>query len=150
MRRLVFLIALLVACSGSDSPASFSAADLPDSPDLSAVVSSSLPDWVTYPEELPKGLRGRNNCAFSSGNVTAQWNYYGDGACWERPGPDGWTRQQNHHVHVDRSASCSNGPADVFNVRICRAPGEDTPCALSPRTGPNGCAICVSSVTCLQ
>jgi len=126
----------------------FSDLEFPQSPGLSAV-SRSLPDWVAYPENLPQGLRGRNNCTFATGNATSQWNYYEDGACWERPGPDGWTRQQNHHVHVDRSTVCGNGPADVFNVRVCREAGEDSPCALNPRTGPNKCAVCVSNVTCL-
>ena len=150
MRRLVFLLVPLIACPGSDGPVSFSASDLPDSPTLSAVVSSSPPKWVIYPEQLPKGLRGQNSCTFPIGNASAQWDYYEDGACWERPGPDGWTRQQQHHVHVNRTAVCANGPADISNVRICRGPGEDTPCALNPRTGPNGCALCVSTVTCLQ
>jgi hypothetical protein len=150
VRCLILVFAPLIACSGNDGPVSFSASDLPDSPSLTAAVSSSVPDWIIHPEELPKGLRGHNNCTFPTGNATSQWDYYEDGACWERPGPDGWTRQQNYHVHANRSSACANGPADISNVRICRGPGEDAPCALNPRTGPNGCTVCVSTVTCLQ
>ena len=115
--------------------------------DPGASVSKSLPDWAKYPEEMPQGLRGRNNCTFPIASGS-QWNFHEDGSCWERPGPDGWTRQQQHNVHVPHLPLCGNGPADIGSIRICRGPGQPSPCANNPRTGPNGCAVCVPSIAC--
>jgi hypothetical protein len=112
-----------------------------------AGLSKPLPDWVANPAEMPIGLYGTNNCTYPFG-VAGQWDYYPDGACWERPGPDGWTRQQQHDVYVPSFAKCSNGPAALAPIRVCRRPFEASPCAYNPNTGPNGCAICVPRFTC--
>jgi hypothetical protein len=126
-----------------------SAADF-DLNDLAAPppgLSKPLPDWVANPDRLPPGLNGRNNCTYPLAN-SAIWNYHADGACWETPGPDGWTRQQQHHIYVPHLPICSNRPADVEPIRICRRPGEVSPCSNNPMTGPNGCAVCVPRYTC--
>lgn len=111
-----------------------------------------LPAWILEPAAVPEGLRGVNNCTFPFGPNAADgvWDYHPEGACWERPGPDGWTRQQQNVVHVPQHVLCGGGPADVSPIRICRAggPGQPTPCDVNPVTGPLGCAICVRSVVC--
>ena len=141
-RAIVLGIGFLMV-SGSPAHAQFG--------DMGDVVNNdagdALPAWITHPEELPPGLMGRNNCTFLFGQA-AQWDFHPDGACWERPGPDGWTRQQQHRVHVWQLAACGNGPGDVSPVRVCRAPGEPNPCHINALTGPTGCALCVRSVEC--
>jgi hypothetical protein len=111
-----------------------------------------LPAWIVAPAVIPPGLEGRNNCTFAlgPGATGGIWDYHAEGACWERPGPDGWFRQQQNVVHVPQHASCGGGPADVSPIRICRAggQGQPTPCDVNPTTGPLGCAICVRSVVC--
>jgi hypothetical protein len=107
-----------------------------------------LPAWITEPAEVPEGLRGTNNCAFYVPLAGAQWSFHPDGACWERPGPDGWTRQQQHNVHVPSHPECNGRPADVSPIRVCRNPFEPNPCHMSATTGPNGCAVCVKKVVC--
>jgi hypothetical protein len=143
------LLALSVGCSNPASPHAdagtpttlhFSSAD--DAP-------PALPAWITHPEVVPSELRGRNNCTFAFGVPGAQWNYYPDGACWERPGPDGWTRQQQYRVYVSHSPRCEGRAADYSPIRVCRAgaAGALSPCPGNP-IGPNGCAICVPKVVC--
>jgi hypothetical protein len=144
---------------------SLAACSIPSEPSLTSVVGPeavrsvaaaggppSLPGWIANPAVIPSGLKGRNNCtfAFGPGATGGIWDYHADGACWERPGPDGWTRQQQNVVHVPQHASCGGGPADVSPIRICRAggAGQPTPCDVNPTTGPLGCAICVRSVVC--
>jgi len=107
-----------------------------------------IPAWLTTPEELPPAFRGRNNCTFKFGQATAQWDFHPDGGCWERPGPDGWTRQQQYKIHVPQHLACGGGAGDVSPIRVCRAPGEEDPCPINPLTGPTGCALCVASLTC--
>src|SRR5512143_3760689 len=109
-----------------------------------------LAAWITHPEQLPLGLQGRNNCVFPFGQSTAQWDFHPDGACWEHPGPDGWTRQQQYRVHVPSLASCGGRAGDVSPIRVCRTggAGQPTPCQINPVTGPNGCAVCVAAVVC--
>lgn len=114
--------------------------------------TGSLPDWIANPAEIPPGLKGQNNCTFPivPGGTGGIWNYHTDGACWERPGPDGWIRQQQNVVHAPQHAACGGGAADVSPIRICRTggAGQPTPCDVNPTTGPLGCAICVRSVVC--
>jgi hypothetical protein len=83
------LVAFLAACGTPESPGN---------PIEATVVAASLQAslgpplllaWITDPEKLPAGLMGRNNCTFAFGQATAQWDLHPDGACWERPGPDG-------------------------------------------------------------
>lgn len=113
---------------------------------------SGMPQWITEPNEVPEGLRGTNNCTFPFGQSTAQWDFHSEGACWERPGTDGWTRHQQYLVHVPAIGECGGGAADVSPIRVCRegGAGQVSPCPLGPRpiTGPNGCAICVAVVAC--
>lgn len=113
---------------------------------------SGMPRWITEPDEFPEGMKGTNNCTFAFGRNGAQWDFHGEGGCWERPGPDGWTRQQQHLVHVPVVAECGGGAADFSPIRACREGGEGQvgPCPLGPRpnTGPNGCAICVAMLVC--
>ena len=107
-----------------------------------------LPAWITDPGTMPEGLMGQNNCTFPLRLSNAQWDHHPDGACWERPGPDGWTRQQLHRVHVAQHAACGGGPADVSPIRVCQAPDLPNPCNINPLTGVNGCAVCVVEVLC--
>jgi hypothetical protein len=110
----------------------------------------SLPAWVNNPQDFAPGLMGRNNCTFPLGAAGAQWDFHPDGACWERPGPDGWTRQQQHRVHVPTLAICGGGSGDVSPIRVCRpgGAGQPNPCFINAATGPNGCALCVVDFTC--
>lgn len=145
MRPILFaLIAVAMGCSGSDTLV----AAIPAPPAAVAVVQASfgpptLPDWIRHPFEFPAGLMGSNNCTFAPGAATAQWDFHPDGGCWERLGPDGWTRQQQHRIHVTQHAACGGGAADLSNTRVCRAPSVPNPCAIDLLTGPNGCARCV-------
>jgi hypothetical protein len=141
------LAASLAACGNSESEddARAAAGLLSGDAEVSAAV---LPAWITAPRTMPEELRGLNNCTFPLRLPDAEWDYHPDGACWERPGPDGWTRQQLYRVHVPQHAACGNGPADVSPIRICQAPGLPNPCNINPETGPNGCAVCVIDVAC--
>lgn len=139
---------LVVSCVPSDSPST------PLEPSTLSLTAQSvneppaIPAWITDPLVLPAGLRGRNNCTFAFGQVVPQWDFHSDAGCWERPGPDGWTRQQQYRIHVPQLALCGGGPGDVSPIRVCRAPGLANPCPINPTTGPNGCAICVRSFIC--
>ena len=142
------IVALALACvDGAVQPLSTVDAALSLSRESDPLAT---PKWVTDPEVFPEGLKGTSNCSFPFGQSTAQWNFHSDGACWERPGPDGWTRQQQNIVHVPHHAQCGGGPADVSPIRICRAGGRDqqTPCPNGPLTGSNGCALCVPALVC--
>lgn len=108
----------------------------------------SIPAWALQPENFPPGLKGTNNCTFRFGQNVPQWNFHEDAGCWERNAPDGWTRQQQHRIHVPALVECNGGPADLSPIRICRAPGLENPCPINPTTGPNGCALCVRSFNC--
>lgn len=116
-----------------------------------ASVLSSVPAWVTDPPEVPEGLRGQNNCTFPFGNPTLQWDFHPDGSCWERPGPDGWTRQHQYQVHGTAVNLCGGGPGDLNLIRVCREGGAGQPapfCLGTTTTGPNGCALCVPTAVC--
>jgi hypothetical protein len=158
---VVALAALVVSCATGPSaptvPTKAEALLMSPSPRVATIAEADggqieLPRWITDPVTLPGGLQGQNNCTFPLGNSTAQWNFYPDGACWEHAGPDGWTRQQQHHIRVLSTSACGGGPADVSNVRVCRAGGAGqpapSPSCLQPVTGGNGCVICVSAVVC--
>jgi len=144
----IALVAFLAACRSPESPVSL--VEATEVASFSHVSSGPplIPAWLADPDTLPLGLRGRNNCRFSFGQSTAQWDFHPDGACWERPGPDGWTRQQQHRIHVPHLADCGGGAGDVSPIRVCRAPGEANPCPVNPLTGPTGCALCVRAVAC--
>lgn len=87
----------------------------------------STPNWITDPEEFPAGLIGTNNCAFPIGRAGyAQWNYHEDAACWERPGPDGWTRQHMHNVHIFADSHCGGQPGDAFAIRVAAMVAQDS------------------------
>ena len=140
-------VVVFLACAEASAPSESSsmASDL-DGALLAKAVT--IPAWVLNPETLPPGLRGTNNCTFRFGANTTQWNFHEDGGCWERPGPDGWTRQQAHRIHVPELAECNGGPGDVSPIRVCQAPGLENPCPINPTTGPNSCAQCVRSFNC--
>ena len=111
------------------------------------VESSAIPAWVLEPAEFPQGQQGRNDCTFPLG-AGAQWDFHPGGGCWERPGPEGWTRQQFHQIHDSELASCG-GPGDLSGIRVCRPGGADQPSPCEGKTtGPVGCAVCVSAVNC--
>jgi hypothetical protein len=103
-----------------------------------------LPAWVVHPEALPVGLQGQSNCTF---DAEGQWDAHPDGGCWEKPGPDGWIRQQSNRNHSESLPVCGGGPGDVELIRVCRADSafEISPCG---ETGPRGCGLCVRVVTC--
>ena len=153
------LMMLLVGCGGEDTPTDplvnggmLSGRVGTQSVSQGASEAPLLAAWITDPESLPVGLRGQNNCTFAFGVdiPNAQWDFHPEGGCWERPGPDGWTRQQQHHVHVPQHARCGGGAGDVSPIRVCRpgGAGQPNPCLENPTTGPTGCAICVRSLAC--
>jgi hypothetical protein len=110
-------------------------------------VKDVIPSWILNPETLPPGT-SKNNCTFAFRQDVPQWDFHADAGCWERSGPDGWTRQQQYKIHVPQHNDCGGGPADVSPIRVCLAPGPANPCPINALTGPNGCAICVRSLTC--
>src|SRR5262252_5650305 len=100
--------------------------DLPTAPETTAIVQRDtidLPSWVASPAVLPAGQVGQNNCTFPFGQDVPQWNFHPDAGCWERPGPDGWTRQQFQKIHIPNFPSCGGGPGDGTAIRVCRAGG---------------------------
>ena len=105
-----------------------------------------IPAWVAHPEVLPAGHQGQSNCTFGS---AGQWDAHPEGGCWEHPGPDGWTREQRNANHFESLGACGGGPGDAAQIRVCRVSDGDqvSPCNGNP-TGPLGCAVCVSVVTC--
>lgn len=146
----IALVALLSSCSSSRSP-STEATDIVDLRSLPSEAALQLPPaWVTDPAEFPPGQIGTNNCTFAFGQIVPQWNFHPDAGCWERPGPEGWTRQQQHRIHVPHLAACGGGPGDVSPIRVCRpgGAGQPSPCLVNLTTGPNGCAVCVKAFVC--
>ena len=146
----IVLVALLSSCSISRPP-STPAAEIEDLRSLpSEAALASPPAWVMDPAEFPPGRIGSNNCTFAFGQIVPQWNFHPDAGCWERPGPEGWTRQQQHRIHVPNFAACGGGPGDVSPIRVCRqgGAGQPSPCLVNPTTGPNGCAVCVKAFVC--
>src|ERR1041384_700055 len=135
-RIRIACIAWLLAACGGDVPSLERA--------RTAQAADTLPDWIAYPETLPAGVQGTNNCTFAFGQDVPQWDFHPDAGCWERPGPDGWTRQQFYRIHVPRASFCKNKEGDATAIRVCRNPGEPNPCFINELTGPSGCAICVA------
>jgi hypothetical protein len=132
----IALLAFVSACSNPVSP-------VPEAPAASAdgavrnKDSVELADWIANPPVLPPGRMGRSNCTYRL-TSNAHWDFYPEGGCWERQGPDGWVREQFNLLHSDDGN-------DVSMIRVCRQPGEITPCG---QAGPFGCAVCtVSPVT---
>lgn len=124
----------------------------PAQDDVATVEEALLPNdgghnkWILEPEDMPPGHFGTNNCTFAFGAVGCDLTVHPDTACWEREaGHDGWIRQQNHRVHCAALSDCGGGPGDAYNIRLCRAPGEMSPCGM---TGPIGCAVCVRASVC--
>ena len=140
------LVVSLGACSSPTSPLEGITAS--EGSRSFKTAGSGIPDWVLHPQALPAGLQGQNNCTYAH---EGQWDAHPEGGCWERPGPDGWTRQQTNKNHVDSLPICGGGPGDTALLRVCRAGGEDqiSPCD-GNTTGPRGCALCVRVVTCHQ
>ena len=136
------LVLSLAACSSPTSPLEGSGSA--GSGSLKA--GEGTPAWVLQPEALPPGLQGQNNCTFAE---PGQWDAHPEGGCWERPGPDGWSRQQSNSIHFDSLPRCGGGPGDVSQIRVCKlgSEGEISPCD-GTETGPLGCALCVRVVTC--
>lgn len=146
---LLIVSALLLACDSVPQPSN-SLDPVHSLADQTTLVG--MPRWITEPSEFPEGLKGTNNCTFALGQPGAQWDFHSDGGCWERQGPDGWTRQQQHLVHVPSIVECGGGPGDVSPIRACRegGAGQPGPCPFGPKpiTGPNGCALCVAMLVC--
>jgi hypothetical protein len=142
-----------MAAAACSSPASPGTDPRTSKPAMGTATSAApeLPSWIALPEVLPPGLESRNNCTFPTG-IPTQWDYHPDGACWERPGPDGWTRQQQHRLHASAVPGCGGGPGDVSPIRVCRSggAGQRGPSAAceTETTGPLGCVICVRSFVC--
>ena len=122
----------------------------PAAASVAVQTTNGLPEWIVLPDVLPSGLQGRNNCTFSFGPDVPQWDFHPEAACWQRPGPDGWFRQQLQQIHIPSFPACGGGPGDATAVRVCRAGGrgQPSPCLIDPVTGPNGCARCVINPTC--
>jgi hypothetical protein len=146
------LVILLLGCSAPVSPSASGPVAAVGAGGPLRSISLELPPWIAEPAVLPAGLQGTNNCSFPFGNTSAQWDFHPDGACWEHPAPDGWTRNQQHRVHASSVPLCGGGPGDVSPIRMCRAggPGQPgpSPACETPQTGPNGCVICIRSVVC--
>jgi len=108
---------------------------------------TALPAWVGAPSTLPLGKLGENNCTFQL-PANAQWDVHPDAGCWERPGRDGWTRQQFQNVHAPALTACGGGPADLTGIRVCRAgsAGQLPPCGAL--AGPLNCETCTLNTTC--
>ena len=140
------LVVSLAACTNPTSP--LEGTTTGNGQSASPKAEGGIPAWVAQPEVLPAGRQGQNNCTFGSA-TPGQWDAHPEGGCWEHPGPDGWTRQQQHANHFESLPVCGGGPGDVDQIRVCRAGGGDqvSPCNGDP-TGPLGCALCVRSVTC--
>jgi hypothetical protein len=61
------------------------------------------------------------------------------------PFKDGWYLQDIQGIAVKNPSMCTlGGSCDAFITRVCKAPGLAAPCtnAVTPITGPMGCAIC--------
>jgi hypothetical protein len=152
----VCLIVSLTACGPTDSSSSPARMPLVEPgalPSANAVVpptASELAAWIVEPSTLPPERVGKNNCTFPFGQNVPQWNFHADAGCWERPGPDGWTRNQFQRIHIPSSPFCNGGPGDANAIRVCRAgePGQRSPCSIDPVTGSDGCARCVVHPTC--
>ena len=146
----------LVACGAANAPAAPSLQPVVGSGGLLVgdpvvtAAASGLPDWILNPATLPPGRVGKNNCTFAFGQDVPQWDFHADAGCWERPGPDGWTRNQQSRVHIPSFRACGGGPGDAEVIRVCRVggAGQPNPCTLDPLTGPAGCARCVINPTC--
>lgn len=139
---LMALVVFLGACSSPTSPLEGTGGS-----DRTASLKAhepGIPAWVLNPQALPAGLQGRNNCTFEE---PGRWDAHPEGGCWERPGPDGWTRHQSNAIHFDSLPRCGGGPGDVAQIRVCQSGQEfqDSPCG---ETGERGCALCVRVVTC--
>ena len=140
-------VVVCLACAEASAPGESNSVAL--GPNEAALAkAASIPSWVLYPENLPRGLQGTNNCTFKFGPNVPKWDFHEDAGCWERPGPDGWIRQQAHKIHVPELAECNGGPGDASPIRICQAPGLENPCPINPTTGPAGCAQCIRSFSC--
>src|SRR5688572_12702391 len=95
----VVLVAVLVMACASPSAPSTTVMGGGLTQSLAALTGPpSLPAWIANPQEIPSGLKGKNNCTFrfGPGATGGIWDYHADGACWERPGPDGWVRQHQN------------------------------------------------------
>jgi len=113
-----------------------------------ALLSSDGRDlaWILDPVDMPPGHIGTSNCVYAFGGRGCNLGAHPDSGCWERDtGHDGWIRQQIYKVHCDGLNACGGGPGDAYAIRICRGPGESSPCG---QTGPNGCAVCQASPVC--
>ena len=148
----VLLLVLLAACGATDTPIEpMQRLDESRVPALGvSALEEGLPAWIVAPATLPPGSVGKNNCTFPFGQTVPQWDFHPDAGCWERPGQDGWTRQQFQKIHIPAFPTCNNGPGDATAIRVCRAggAGQPSPCSPDSPTGPNGCARCVINPTC--
>jgi len=158
----VCIVVLLAACNAADPPAGPTPLGLSQSSgtandNMRAMplagtmqVNGTIPSWILNPETLPLGRRGKNNCTFAFEQVVPQWDFHPDAGCWEQPGPDGWTRNQQYKIHIPNFPPCGGGPGDANVIRVCRlgGPGQPQPCFIDPSTGPNGCARCVVNPEC--
>lgn len=145
---VVVLGVVSLACAEASAPAELNSRATATHGVALASNTSPIPAWVLHPTNFPPGLKGTNNCTFGSVLNVPNWNFHADAGCWERPGPDGWVRQQQHKIHVPALAECNGGAGDVSPIRICKAAGLENPCPINPTTGPNGCAQCVRSFSC--
>ena len=148
---VIALAIFAMSCGSHAAPGVHPGVSVPASVN-NEVATSELPAWIAEPRVLPPGLEGTNNCTFPFGNTSVQWDFHPEGACWEHPAQDGWTRNQQHRVHASSVPLCGGAPGDVFPIRMCRAGGAGqpgpSPACETATTGPNGCVICVRSVVC--
>ena len=150
---IVLFLVLLAACGATDTPIEPEQRSDQNrvAPFGVSAAAKELPAWIVSPATLPPGRVGKNNCTFGFGDNVPLWDFHPDAGCWERSGPDGWTRQQNQNIHFESFPSaCGGGPGDATGIRVCRAGaiGQPSPCSLDSTTGPSGCARCVINPVC--
>jgi hypothetical protein len=122
---LAFVLLFLIACRATDSPATQTLtataqpASTPAQPaSTQTPTANQLPDWIVNPKTLPPGRVGKNNCKLPFGVDVPDWKFHQDAGCWERPGPDGWTRQQFQKLHVPKFRECNDRPGDATAIRV--------------------------------
>ena len=151
--KAAWILLALIACGPAGTPVE-SVETAAESEVTTLGVSRAekgLPAWIISPATLPLGRVRKNNCTFGFGDNVPLWDFHADAGCWERPGPDGWIRQQNQNIHFESFPSaCGGGPGDATGIRVCRAggAGQPSPCSIDTTTAPSGCARCVINPVC--
>lgn len=152
---IVLVVVAALACGRSDAgtaplaswPAAHASLDATRELVAAETAIGELPEWIASPARVPSGLVGIVDCSFPFGQI-AMPGFHADAACWERPGPDGFVRQQFTRIHVASFPQCNGGPGDAEAIRVCKEGGAGQPTPCGEPTGPTGCARCIVNPTC--